>query len=498
MASARPSPTSIFISYSHEDARPRPRFTSSRMTELLADLRYELGADGTRRRFTVIKDDEGALRTGDWIDARLEDQIAGADIGLVFLSENYCRSESCAKELRSLIGQGKKLVLIELDDAWALSDDHLMTALRDDLAGLLAIRFWEEEGGARLRFGFPMPQTASGRSLEGYQQALQRLVKDIKAMARELRDDTPAATEPRPESDDSAVTIVLAASTSDTKAETDRLERVYRDAGYGIVRLDRSAETLTAQAIRAGLGRGDLFVQVIGAIPGRRVADYDDLPSSIAQHRIAGEAGIEVATWMAHDFDLAECGRDYADFLRGLATHQSSFEDFEAYSLKLADKKRKARDSERRQEKIKAQRPGVDPPLVSIDAAASDGALRDKIRDALTKHVHVDCIDDNASMEALSEAVQDNDAIILVYGEKVEGQKRAKAHFRFFRRWRRAVWNEENQRFEIAFGDAAPDTATPCPSGPGIHVIRIEDDIDPVSMQAFLSALGVDTADMAR
>ncbi|MEM8848756.1 MAG: TIR domain-containing protein [Pseudomonadota bacterium] len=469
------------------------------MSELLADLRYELGTDGTRRRFTVVKDNEGALRTGDWIDDRIDAQIAGSDIGLVFLSENYCRSDSCAKELRSLIGQGKTLVLVELDDTWTQSDDHLMVAIRDELAGLLAIRFWEEAGGARVRYGYPLPQTATGRSQEGYRQALQRLVDDIKALARDLRKAAPAATGTGDGEapGDAGVKIVLAASTSDTKAETDRLERVYREAGYGVVRLDRLAETLSAQAIRDGLARGDLFVHVIGAIPGRRIADYDDLPSSIAQHRIATETEIEIATWMAHDFDLAECGRDYADFLRGLATHQSNFEDFEAYSLKLAEKKKKALESEARQKEIKMQRPGTDPPLVSIDAAASDGALRDKIMAALNKHVHVDCIDYNASMEALSEAVQDNDAIILVYGEKVEGQKRAKAHFRFFRRWRRAVWNEENQRFEIAFGDAAPDTASPCPSGPGIHVIRIEDDIDPVSMQAFLTALGVDATDTA-
>ncbi|SMC77413.1 TIR domain-containing protein [Primorskyibacter flagellatus] len=489
------SSTSLFVSYCHRDARHRPRFNSSRMGELLADVRYELGADGSDSRYQLVKDTEGALRTGDWIDDKIAEEIAKSDIGLVFLSENYCRSSSCEKELRTFIKLGKSLILVELDDHWTTSDDHPMVALRDELRGLLSIRFWAEQAGKSVRFGHPLPQTATGLAQEGYRQQLQRLVDDIKTMSNSVTDrQATAAPNQIAPSDDSLVKIVLAASTSDTKTETDRLERVYLDAGFGVTRLDRVSEDLNAAAIRDHLNAAHIFVQVIGAIPGRRVADYKGLPSSVAQHGIAKEVGIEAAVWMPRGFDLAECGEDYAEFLRTVVSHRSSFEDFEAYSVKLARKKEEVIQSDLRREEIFQSVPGEFPPLVSIDAARSDAVLRDKIGAALDKHVLVDYVDYNASMEALSESVRDNDAIVLVYGDQIEGQKRARAHFRFFRRWRKAVWNEEQQRFEIAFGNAAPEDATPCPSGPGIHVIRISSDIDEVSMGAFLSSLGVQPA----
>ena len=486
------SSTSIFVSYSHRDARHRPRFNSSRMGELLADLRYELGADGSDSPFQLIKDTEGALRTGDWIDEKIDQEIERSDIGLVFLSENYCRSTSCEKELRKFIELGKNLILVELDDSWTTSDTHAMAPLRDKLRGLLSIRFWTEEAGKILRYGYPLPQTATGHSQEGYRQQLQRLVDDIKSMSKTLPQKASTRAKPAETAKDSSlVQIVLAASTSDTKDETDRLERVYLDGGFGVTRLDRVADTLSAEIIREHLAAAHLFVQVIGAIPGRRIEDCEGLPSSIAQHRIAKDAGIETAVWMPRGFDLAECGESYAEFLRTVVSHRSSFEDFETYSVKLARKKEETIQSELRREKIYEAVPGEFPPLVSIDSAQGDADLRDKITAALHKHVLVDYVDYNASMEALSESVRDNDAIVLVYGQTAEGQKRARAHFRFFRRWRKAVWNEEHQRFEIAFGDAAPKDATPCPSGPGIHVIPIDADIDEVSMGAFLSSLGV-------
>lgn len=356
--------------------------------------------------------------------------------------------------------------------------------------------------GFRVLHGYPLPQTATGAALEGYRKGVQRLVRDIKLIARELREAQPEpfapeqnaepSQGPSEDGDANKVKIVLAASTSATKAETDRLERVYINAGYGIIRLDRFPAPLTADAIRGALEQGGVFVQLIGPVPGRRLEDFDDLPSTIAQHRLAAASEIDVATWMPQDFDASECGEDYAEFLKGLVTHRSSFEDFEAYSLKLAEKNQKELDSTLRQDAIRKRSPDSDPPLVSIDASRSDRVLSDKIQEALDDYVIVDHVPYNASMESLSEAVRDNDAIILVYGEEVEGQKRAKAHFRFFRRWRRTVWNEENQRFEIAFGDAAPETSMPCPSGPGIHVIRIDNTIDTDAMRGFLQALGVE------
>ena len=468
-----------------------------------------MGTDGMRKRFTIIKDDRGVLRTSDRINERLSKQMANADIALVFLSENYCLSESCEQELQNFVAQNKTLFLVELDNTWTTSDDHLLVPLREKLSDLLSIRFWEEVDGAQLRFGHPLPRIAKGRSQDRYQEMLYRLVDDIKSVARDLRQTSQEAApvttgspvDPAvntgqgtsPETQGDGADIVLAASTSDTKALLDRLEGAYRHAGYGVIRLDRLPTPLTAADVQVALARGSVFVQVIGALPGRAMPDLNDLPASIGQHQLAVECGIEIAAWKPHEFDPSECGERYATFLKELATHRTNFEDFEKFTLKLADLKRKEIESRGRTDLIRKQTDLTDPPLVSIDAAYSDRDLRDKIKAALKDYVIVDHIDDqDGSIETLTEAVRDNDAIVLVYGDKVDGQKRAKAHFRIFRRLRRDFREEERQRFEIAFGDAAPETATPCPSGKGIHIIRIQDDIDEVSMQSFLAALGVE------
>ena len=411
--------------------------------------------------------------------------------------ENYCRSDSCADELSQFVARKKSLILVELDDFWTNAEDHDMDPgfppLRRALSGLLSIRFWEHKQGRTLLYGHPVPETASGDSQSGFRREIQRLVDDLKAMAREV---PTAAALPRADVDpasggDATVNIVLAATTSDTKAETDRLAQIYQEAGFAVTRLDRS-DILSATAIREALADGQLFVQVIGAIPGRRIPDYENLPSSIAQHRLAKESGISIATWIARDFDLAECGDAYAAFLGSIVTHRSNFEDFEKYSLKRAADQQDALESNVRRQEMKDSFAGANPPLVSIDAAQSDTDLRDRIKDALDEYVHVDCIPINTGMEDLSSAVQDNDAIVLVYGDQPESQKRANSRFRFFRRWKMSVWNADQQRFEIAVGNGAQGSGNPCPSGVGIHVIRIGDDVDKTSMENFLVALGVD------
>ncbi len=493
------SQTSVFVSYAHKDMQQRSAVSSSRLGELLQDLAYALGADHSRARIRFLKDQSGVLRISDDIDERISEHIRIADIGLVCMSESYCNSESCEKELRELMALDKRIVLVELDDFWLTGKSHRLVALREDLTKRLTSRFWTELDGHVQLFGYPLPSTASEASRRDFTTALQRLADDIKTVAREMREARrektgPAASAVSVHAPASHADVVIAAPTSDTRGETDRLEHAYADAGFSVLRLDRFDDEMTPENVGSALADAHVFVQILGAVAGRRLPGFDDRPSSVAQFNVAKQCGIETAVWVARDFDPDEGEPDYAAFLRSIVTHRTSFEDFERYSIKLIEEHlKRARSAERVQARTDTF--GADAPLVSIDADKVDANLRDRIKTALDKHVDVTCIDYDADQEALSEAVLDNDAIVLVYGDQVAGQKRANSHFKFFRRWRKAIWNEDKQRFEIAVGDASPVGGTPCPSGPNIHVIRIDDDIDQRSMYSFLSALGVGTAD---
>lgn len=500
----RPKVT-VFVSYSHADVKPRPNVNSSRLGELYSEMKHELAPDLQRSGFDFLKDSEGMLALGDRIDTTISAGISKADIAIVFLSRQYCNSDSCEKEFRELIEKDKKLILVELDEAWAKEDDHLLVKYRDRLGNILSIRFWDEADGRFRRFGYPVPSATEAAYRHLYYEQLQRLVRDIRAAARQIRE---ARTEDGTASDQyphvdvilpaDRVHVVLAAPTSDTRDEIDRLEHSFQTAGFSVLRLDRVEAELSAEMVKTCVGQGDVFVQVFGAMPGRTMPDFDNKPGVVAQYEIAKAAGVDIAAWITNDFDIDECGDVYAQFLRDVLCHRSSFEEFEAYAVKLVKQKIEIAQSKIRRRERKGSVSDPDVPLVSIDAADVDAEFRDRIKAALEKYVDVDCIDSNTDMDALADSVRDNDAIVLVYGGKAESQKRAKAHFRIFRRHRATVWHSKKRRFEIAFGDASPPGGLPCPTGRDIHVIRVEDDVDHAMMDEFLASLGVEASGAGR
>lgn len=488
---------SVFVSYSHADTRPRSIVDMSRLGVLMSDVKHDLGIHDGRSPYRIVRDAEGALTAGDDIDETIAAAIDAADVGLVFLSRAYCRSENCRFELRRLVDKGKRIVLVELEEAWTTDDYPECDALRAELGDYLRVTVWGLHEGMPRRYGDPLPNMPYSEFMPEYFDAERKIVAALQKARREIEErreraarDNPASA-PAMSAPDEPVNVVMAAPTSDVKSVADRLERAYVAAGLSVLRLDRTEADTSPQELRRCVALGDVFVQVLGAFPGRRMEALDDTPFVIAQHDYAEAAGVEPAVWVGSEFDIAECGQAYADFLGKLVTHRTSFEDFETYTLRLVEDRKRLRESQVRRAEVQSQFAGGETPLVSIDAAEVDADLRDRIKDALEKHVYVDCIHYNSDMDTLSEAVQDNDAIVLVYGARPEGQKRAKAHFRFFRRLRKSVWNEQKQRFEIAFGDASPADGVPCPGGPDIHVIRVDDDVDPVSMSAFLASLGV-------
>lgn len=499
MAEAERSKVSVFVSYARADMEPRPNVNSSRLGELYAELKYDLGANDERSDIRFVRDSEGMIRLGDRIEETIGSNIEEADIALIFLSQHYCRSDSCELEIKKILSLNRKIFLVELDDTWATRDDHLMVPYRDELKDVLSARFWDKSDNSIRFYGYPLPTLAEEQSRKLYNGVLQSLGSDIRSASRSIKE---AKNAERAESEHEEnggtppsaqhVNVVLASPTSDTKDETDRLEKSFENENFSVLRLDRVDVAPTAALMREYISSGDVFVQVLGSMPGRKIPEIAGKPSAIAQFELAEEAGIEIAAWISNDFDISECDDAHAQFLHRIVSHRSSFEEFETYVVKQVREKIRNAQSVERREQRRSMLQDPDTPLVSIDAAEADADLRDRIKRALDKHVDVDCIDFNTDFPGLKKAVRDNDAIVLIYGVRAEGQNRARAHWKLLRRLRTLVWNEEHQRFEIAFGDASPVGGLPCPTGPDIHVIRVDDEIDQSSMRRFLASLGVE------
>lgn len=498
MANTPSDRISIFVSYAHKDLESTGVIATSRLEELLSDLKYRLGVDTATSKLHLLQDREGVLRVTDDIEERIRDSIETADMGLVFLSKHYCESKSCEKELRLLIEQGKKVALIELDEAYDKIDTHRLVQFRNELSKLLSFRFWSESSGIMKMFGTPTPSSAGAESKKDYVEALQKLAEDLTGVLGEMQAErktldasrtsrgVPDRSEPEGMTD-----VVIAAPTSDMLAVTDRLERSYLDAGISVVRIDRLGVELEPELLRTLLKQAHIFVQILGPLPGRRMVVFDNLPSSTAQYRFAKQAGAEILAWQAHGFDPEEGDPEYAAFLAGIEKHQANIDEFEDFSKAHVNEHRTLAAS-REIKTARQEEFGANTPLISIDADLSDAGLRDRIKTVLDRHAAVTCVPYNVDEPALAQAVRENDAIVLVYGDHAAGRKRANSHFSILTKQQRVVWNEKSQRFEIAVGDASPPETSPCPSGRNVHVIRIEDDIDRLSMQSFLSTLGVE------
>jgi hypothetical protein len=430
------------------------------------------------------------LRTGDDINAKIESEIAQTDLALVFLSEHYCRSESCAKELQTIIDQGVRTFLIELDETWAEDVEPQMRPMKAHFESDLTARFWETKDNQVHKFGFPLPSVDRSPFKQNYLEAQQRLVRDIKDVTRELVQARGEDHAEVPE-DLEHVNVLLAMPTGDTKVEVDRLERAYQERGYSVLRLDHLSDGISADHISALLEKCDLYVQIFGSVPGKRLGNGMDGPLVIAQYELATTANASIAARSIEDLDIEEVDEAYAEFLNSAVYHDSLFEEFEQYTARIVDEKVRERESNQRRQERQSTEETYFAPLVSIDAAETDAELSRRIHEALKDHVDVVQLDYHPNRTDLQDAVSDNDAIVLVYGPNEDGWKRANKHFQFFRRFRRQVSNAENQKLEIAIGDASPATAPGRPSGPGVHLIKVEDKVDSASLQAFLASLGV-------
>jgi hypothetical protein len=241
--------------------------------------------------------------------------------------------------------------------------------------------------------------------------------------------------------------------------------------------------------------RCDLFVQLLGGVPGCPLVEGSALRRVPGQYGIAESLGAQIQTWRKPDFDVGDCDADYAQFLNGLTSHVAPFEEFEQYVVKkLVDIFASRQLDNRRTERIGKQASPTQRPLVAIDVAKSDNDLAKKIAKAFGEYVDVETLAFDLERSELEEAISINDAVILGYGASDEGQKRANSHFKIIRKRRADV---QAKRLEMAVGNAAPPSAPPAPSGPDVPVIAIGEEVDRPAMMRFLERLGVPTASPA-
>lgn len=498
----------VFFSYAHADHTPGRVTDTSWLSELFDQLFYELKVEHKRSPYGVLLDRDGAIRYGGDIDTSVSEAVNSCDIALLFLSPSYCASPNCADEVRQLLDLGKIVIPVEIERHWRTTPGHALGDLMDKLTPLKRFSFFEEGDKDGPRLGFPEPSKLEGDDYKKFRLKAWNLAKTVKEQTRELivkRQEAAAsvahATGVNPLGNE-RTDICIAAPTSDARTETERLEKALMAEGLTVKRIDLSnpAYADDHDAMAEYVGLSNIYIQVVGGLPGRGNSAGTNWTSTQAQYQAAQKAEVESHIWCLPDLSLEDCDDEHRAFIEESASHVSSFEDFERLVVQRVQLRRQqiASDEARLARLAEANggaaadpaQPPLPPIFVAIDVSHIERPLGEQIETALIAR-GVDSgswIEETPDGGEFVDAVRENDAVVLVYGEDSGGQKRARTHFKMFRK---AIYRARRGAFRMAVGNSAPPPpdAPPPPKGRGVHMIKVQDDLDEAALDSFVADL---------
>lgn len=350
MCYVEPGKPDIFVSYAHVDNVPLPNEGEGRITTFVRVLNNYLArklgrADAFDLRF------DAQLAYGLRVDRALESMVRDSAVLIVILSEGFLCSEWCTGELKCFLEKDVKarksdparsrVFVVELDSI----------KRPQGLEDVLGTRLWETDPvSKRTRTLDPFRAEAADR----YNDRVLDLCHDI---ARELeyqkahrgpsgvdacRSKVPAPARPA---------IYLAEVTDDLEDLRDDVRRYLDQAGYRI--LPRSLYPNDpdgfASAVRSDLGDSSLFVQLLSAVPGRKL-DGTSRRRVAVQHELARECStpsgepLAVLQWHARGLDP----RGVADavhraLLEGPGVMATDIEEFKAAVVRRLERPRDPR-----------------------------------------------------------------------------------------------------------------------------------------------------------
>ena len=481
----------VFFSYAHADHTLSSVTRTSWLSELFQLLFDDLKARDKRSPYRVLLDRDGAIRYGDDIDTSVAQAVETCDIALLFLSPSYARSPNCADEVKQLLAAGKDVIPVEIERDWKGAYGSAILEHLPALSGLKRFSFFDENDPTGPRLGFPEPSKLIGDDFNKFREQVWTLANTIKNKTREVLDARQSAPAARPASMQVDQTdICLAAPVSDARMETDRLEKALVAAGVTVHRLDLSNAQIAQDhtALTRAVGQSNLFVQVVGGLPGPERFAGTGWTSSRAQHEAALAAEVEAHIWRLPGLDPSDFGSAHRDFLDNATTHASSFEDFEKFILNQVETHRaRIEAEEEREDRAQGQSAPI---FFAIDVSKDERHLGHLIDEALRNHglLSGSWIEETPDQRQFEDAVMQNDAVVLVYGEDRGGQNRARSHFVYFQK---AIFKAKRAAFRVAVGDGAPPPpkAPPAPGGKGVHVIRVKDAVDSKALAKFVASL---------
>jgi hypothetical protein len=409
-----PCKPDIFVSYAAVDDEPLPDEENGRVSTIVHVLSTFLARKLGRSTAFDLRF-EPQFAQGLKLNSALESMVRDSAVLLVVLSEGFLRSEWCVhKELKWFLDEDVKarrsdpnksrVFVLELDE---------VTRPRG-LEDVLGMRLWETDPvSKRTRTLDPF----RADSHDKYHDKVLDLCLDI---VRELDRQKLQNSRPLEEASQSAGekgTVYLAEATDDLDDLRDDVRRYLDQAGFRV--LPRSLYPNDpegfAKAASADLGESSLFVQLLSALPGRKL-DCTTERRVAVQHKLAGETKLEsgeplqILQWHMRGLDTRQVGdAKHRELLEGPDVMATDIEEFKAAIVR------------RLQRPQKPPRKTTDDLLVFVNWADSDLPVAAGVKQELDKRAisYVEPIPGDKP-ETIRKDLEQNltecDTLILIFG----------------------------------------------------------------------------------
>jgi TIR domain len=392
----------IFVSYAHVDDLPLPGAAQGWVTTFTTCLKTKLAQKlGRNDAYALWMDHE--LRGGQPITPHILEKVRRSAMLFVVLSPGYIASSWCRRELdtfHGLIaeGQARHVFVVELDP---VEKAELPPALAD----LKRSRFWiaDRNSGSPRTVGTPIPDGE-------YYSAVDDFIREVVTDLKQLKHAEPRPAVAPPPSGNGAV--FLAEVTDDLDDQRNNVKRYLNQAGIVVFpKNDCSLEPKAfRQAVTEGLAEGDLFVQLLSAIPGKRPPD---LPEGYVkcQLELAVSLGKPVLQWRNPALDVSSV-QDAAQraLLDAATVRAEGIEDFKREIRRRLDERRN-----------QPPRPVPTEAFVFVDMDSTDRPLAEQLSEILFRNgagymLPTEDRDPRKFRRDLRDKLLECNALILIYG----------------------------------------------------------------------------------
>lgn len=287
----------VFISYATVDDRPaKCGWVSAFVSSLNESLAAAFGLKDPNR----IWWDRPNINEEASLTEQIRTKVQKSACMVVILSQGYSKSKWCRQEreafLAAVAGQSEADRRLFLIDIGNLDQKDRPQEFSDKRGRYFYVQPPNTTDiSDRVPLGFPNPNPKNKKH-EAFFAQVNQLANDLYERVNKLTGVTTVAPTGKPTSD---VTVFVAESADDVAEEREEVVRYLSDHFHVLPAIDDPLPNRWDQwqaSVDAGLKASTLFVQVLGALPGRKIAGSDE-KLVIDQFERAQAAGKRIVSW---------------------------------------------------------------------------------------------------------------------------------------------------------------------------------------------------------